>query len=902
MATVIVPTLDPLVLTPYSDEDVARYGESPASKELEIRVAASPVGSGALVVRRQSVNQIAQSERVGRQQDALQTTTGWSPAANVAVATYNATNPTGYSGNSLEIQATGGSSTDRGASKTIAALDLSQYGGGTLFRVHVRCTSVTNLVAWNIRAYFTTMFGANFATWTLHPAASPINTWAEVLFAKGNPTGTGGTVDWSQFVGWYVFADVSAAYTGNLELRDMRIGQTQTAKTVPDGHLVAESTYDLRARYRDDATAKTSSTLAALMTAGATNVRYTGGTWAVGDDLTVVTAGLVETRTITVVGTSGAGGTGITVSEAFTHAHASGDVIEARYWGPWSPWATAKVSLPPVVAAVSPADGASLTDPTPALVHSFTSPGGKAQVSRTTRIYARSGYANALMARDPLAYYRLNDASGAIADASGNAHPSTSTTGTPDYAQAGLLTGDPDDDAIQYIGAERHNVPNHADFRPAGSFSLLMLARWTALPAGVADLARLDDTVQDEVYGFKVDGTTPQFRFRVHVGAGVYHQVVGGVPATGTLFMLAGVFAPAGDRLSLHVNGEEVQTIYTASGSVSYASVGEFQVGSSSGTVTVDEVVLLPRSLDPIEVAKLWSAISEAPGDALIREDSTLGTSTTTDVPRFLLDEYGAYAWEVQAYDTDALSGTSTRRSFNLVVGAVDAIASLAATADTSTGAVTLTWAASAEAELDHYRVYWRDASGVWVRIDGGPSFVDDSATPLTALTFTHYGARLGVNEYAVTAHLGSGPGGRGEGDIDAATVEVTLSTEGVGRWVLAVPGDQAHTFEARVIAAPADQGSITEAFDVPGRGETVHLTWGRARRRVSLDLFYRPVVDGDWHRLLEEMKDSASRVYVKWPAGWMRDPWYCVLTDVGDVLEVGGMMRCRATFEATAT
>ena len=60
MATV-VPTTDVLFTTPYTDPDVSAYGETPSASELEIRAAATPAGSGALVIRRQSVNQILQS-------------------------------------------------------------------------------------------------------------------------------------------------------------------------------------------------------------------------------------------------------------------------------------------------------------------------------------------------------------------------------------------------------------------------------------------------------------------------------------------------------------------------------------------------------------------------------------------------------------------------------------------------------------------------------------------------------------------------------------------------------------------------------------------------------------------------------------------------------------------------
>ncbi len=72
-----------------------------------------------------------------------------------------------------------------------------------------------------------------------------------------------------------------------------------------------------------------STTLAAASTAGATNIKVNSVTgFVIGEPVAVDTGASRETRTISVVGTAGAGGTGITVDAAFTLAHASGAVVD----------------------------------------------------------------------------------------------------------------------------------------------------------------------------------------------------------------------------------------------------------------------------------------------------------------------------------------------------------------------------------------------------------------------------------------------------------------------------------------------------------------------------------------------------------------------------------------------
>lgn len=74
-----------------------------------------------------------------------------------------------------------------------------------------------------------------------------------------------------------------------------------------------------------------STTTAADPAAGATNIKLTSVTGIeVGQWLTLEGPDIVECRQITVVGTAGAGGTGVTVSEGFTEDHANGETARVH--------------------------------------------------------------------------------------------------------------------------------------------------------------------------------------------------------------------------------------------------------------------------------------------------------------------------------------------------------------------------------------------------------------------------------------------------------------------------------------------------------------------------------------------------------------------------------------------
>jgi hypothetical protein len=892
----VIGTLDILWSLPYNDPDRGNYGENPTSQELEIRAAASPAGSGALVIRRTSIAQISEDQRTGRTLHALAGTGGaGSVDANITKATYTATAPTGYStSTSDEIQATGASSATRGW-RNIMVQDLSDFSGGTLIKIQRRCTSVTNLTRWILRIFFATT--SDLADFTIVAPADAINTWAEVVIAKADPVFTSGTVDWSNVTLFAFYVVPSGAYTGNLEVRDLRIGVTQTGKTVPDGDLVAESSYDARARYRDNATTKMATTLAASSIAGATNVKVASVTgMTVGDDITIIGAGFVssflETRTITVVGTAGGGGTGVTVSEGFTYAHTSGDNVGDYYWGPWTSWTTVKASVPPTVTAASPADRAIIADPTVDLVHTYSSPGGKVQDSRKVLIYRRLGYAYRVLAGDPESFWRLGEASGDVADSEGGI--TGTAIGGLTYGVTGPLSPGDTTTAITFDGtADYITATDIYDFPGVLPFSIGLWIKPNAYAgAGTSDrlLAKLATA-----------GTTNGWELMLNeTGLAKIQRTVAGVAAIATAVTAAAlgswthvVGTYDGATLTIYVNGVAEATQADAGvlpGNASLVTIG--RAAHAAGNYydgTAGNVAIWARALPAGEVLALYGSAVEVPGDQAFYAETVAGAGLTDTLPTLLLADDTVYAWQKIAYDSDLLAGTTTRRVFTTAFTVPDPIAGLVGTSDDEAGSITLSWTPSADPYLDHYRVYWRDQTGQLLRIDGGPAAVDDGRTKLTDATFTFYGGRLGDNEFQVTAHDGSL-------ESVGSTVDVTLGGMRPGSWEVNSDGEERYAFPFDPDSAPRSYGATVESFSPPGRRYPLHLHWGQGGRTFSLSMTYTPPEDGDLAQLWGELLDQGRPVSVKAPEGYTWDVIRARVVGVNDAPQASSM-SCSVDF-----
>jgi len=662
-------------------------------------------------------------------------------------------------------------------------------------------------------------------------------------------------------------------------------------------NLTWESSYDVRVRYHDDATPAASTTMAANSAAAATNIKVTAVTgFAPGQYLTLETAGFYESRVIATVGTAGSGGTGITVTEGYTYAHTSGDPAKAYYWGPWSSWLTVKVSQPPVATASTPANGAKVTDPTLDLVHTYTSAPAKAQASRTYRIYRRQlGYLTAVLVRLPAAHWRLGETAGTAAVDLIAAHNGVYTSGYT-LNQAGALSPADPDPAVLFNGTTGYiTIPTNAVLHPGDTFSIVAWVKkaadgssMTIWSGGTNDALFVTDATNHLVL-MKQLGSNSIASSLTITGTGWHHVVVTKSGATQALY-IDGVPDPAPTITN--------QTIVAAA---TDPRIGRATNEAWGWNGTLDEVSIWATALTAADVAALFAARLQASDDNLLRQVTTVGAGLTDTLPRLFLADATVYAWEKDAYDTDGLSGTTARRIFVTTFSSPAAVTNLVGTPDTTTSSVLLTWDASVDPNFDHYRVWWRNLSGDWIRIDGGPAVLDDGLVALTVPAFTDAGGRLGDNAYRVTVHNGAL-------ESDPADVTVTLPspTDGSGSWMFIVPDQERYQFAMRVLGAPRTHDAITERFTPPGSGETTHLSWGRSGRRVSVTIQVRPAVDGDLSTILAELMGDpisgriATPGYLKAPAGWIWDPMWCRVVALTDTPGIGGMLIIGADFEST--
>jgi len=352
-------------------------GDSPVAAELEVRAAATPQGSGTLIEHRYDSGAVAELVRLGRRIDELVSATGWTGDTDVTPGTGNQ-QPSGYSGNSLSFTL-GASSTDRGAWLVLdEAIDLSAYGSGGLLRVHRRASSNTNLTSGRLRLGSS---ATDYLEFEILASGFTVDTWAEVVARIGSPTATVGTPDLRAIDRIGIRADVTGSHASTWYLRDLRAGTVQTAKGTPDGGIAWEDAVDVRVRARDDADALvTATTLSSQANAGATTPSL-ASTTGLEVGMSLLFAGNIpEVREIASLGP-------VTLNEGLTHVHASGQAVTAYPWGAWTGWQTVTAMQPPTVAADTPADAATITDPLEELAHTYSSI--RAQASRTTRLFHR---------------------------------------------------------------------------------------------------------------------------------------------------------------------------------------------------------------------------------------------------------------------------------------------------------------------------------------------------------------------------------------------------------------------------------------------------------------------------------------------------------------------------------
>lgn len=837
----IVKVNDVRLWAPYVNDDQADFNEWPTGAELEIRVTASggtgglqggslgtsgeaaPIvpaaGGGALVERRYwpAMTNLPVSvwHSTGQRIDLGTSASTWTDnSAALSVGTV-ASAPAGYSGDSVRVTASGVTGIGSMAYvEPAGGIDIDGYGSGAVVRLWLRVSTYTNLGSLRV-----VLNGGNNLEYVV-PALTP-STWTEVVFPL-----QWGTIGGAFTPGaiWYagVLFYTTGSYTGTVDVRDFRIGTIQTAASTPSGHLANGTSYDWRCRYHDDADTKASTTLAADPAAGATNIKVTSVTGiAVGDSIVVGSASVpYEVREVTVVGTAGSGGTGLTLSDGLTWDHANGETLTVRYFGGWSSWLTAKYRPPPTVTLTSPSDAGTIVDPTPTLQWSMTD-GSGVQASALVKVYHR------VSASDLRLVWQ------------------GSVTGTTNTRTLPTLL-------LEHGKSYTWEVTCTDTYGASGTSSRWYFTTNFTVPAAVAGvLGKVDaaESAVDVSWYPTTDSYLDHYRVYWQAADGEWQRIDGGPEvvddgnaklvsgSTGAELVLNGTFPSA--LTSWTVADATSSTWLTGGGPDGTGCLRT--IGDGTGTELVSQAVAIVVGRRYRFSLALYATLLAQAEARIVWQDGAYATVKTEPVLTNLLTSTWETAWA----------------EYVAPAGAVYASVQLSIV----------------------------DASTSEVRFD--------NVSLREAVTLRHYGARWGANDYRVIAHNGSQ-------ESEATYGIVTLTPPREGWWQVVCPTDQSYTYLLRIARADRAQASITERHDPPGRGSTVHISWGRGPFTVRAETLLRPSEDGDVASRLARLMRLGYGCWLKSPDGWGWDPVYCVLTDVQERPQTGGMLNLGLTFERT--
>lgn len=215
-------------------------------------------------------------------------------------------------------------------------------------------------------------------------------------------------------------------------------------------------------------------------------------------------------------------------------------------------------------------------------------------------------YADEVLADSPLAYWRMNEASGTtLADSSGNSHSSTiaGTPGTWSLGQTGLITG-ADTCVLFSGGAASSTYGAWMDVTSAVTFEVWV--KFTGI-SGFAGVMSRWQNVGGAAVGLLWVNPGGLLSFDLVV-AGSQRHVQGAAASTGVRYHLVGVYDGAAVRL--YVNGVQVDStsvtgsIATGNSNINLANFAG--VGTTAGYI--DEAAFYGTALSSTRVAAHYTA------------------------------------------------------------------------------------------------------------------------------------------------------------------------------------------------------------------------------------------------------------------------------------------------------
>ena len=214
-------------------------------------------------------------------------------------------------------------------------------------------------------------------------------------------------------------------------------------------------------------------------------------------------------------------------------------------------------------------------------------------------------YAEAVLARRPVAYWRCGEASGDLADSSGNGN-TMADAGTPTYGAAGAIRGDGNTAvSLPQAAATYFQAPNSATLDVADIFSIVAWIKVTTIGLQQTILCRPTNG-----YDFRVDATGHLNLTKTFVASIVNSTTT---MVAGAYYMVA--VTKTGATVNLYINGVDVTGTVTNATIVANAGITRAGLNAQNGALpfggSVDEVALWAVALSVADIAALYALGSQ---------------------------------------------------------------------------------------------------------------------------------------------------------------------------------------------------------------------------------------------------------------------------------------------------